>query len=118
MGDDFILVKMALFRCLSNKDVKACILKKKKFMPSKLQSIMYNSSKFPFSLKTKKTKNKNNSSNQSTRMKRKSKSKNYTTYLDVVGMGWIYPSHAYWLNVSQSGQFGGDVEEHLRHLDS
>ena len=30
MGDDFILVKMALFRCLSNKGVKACILKKKK----------------------------------------------------------------------------------------
>ena len=64
MGDDFILVKMALFRCLSNKGVKACILKKKKkkFMPSKLQSIMYKSSEFPFSLKIKKTKNKNNSS--------------------------------------------------------
>ena len=63
MGDDFILVKMALFRCLSNKGVKACILKKKKkFVPSKLESIMYKSSEFPFSLKIKKNKNKNNSS--------------------------------------------------------
>ena len=56
--------------------------------------------------------------NQSTRMKKKIKTQNYTTYLDVVGMGWICPIPAYWLNVSQSSQLGGDVEQHHRHLDS
>ena len=45
---------MVLFRCLSIKGVKGLhIKKKKKIMSSKLQSIMYNSSEFPFSLKLK-----------------------------------------------------------------
>lgn len=53
MGDDFILVKMALFRCLSNKGVKGLHIEKKKSCHPNCSLL---SSEFPFSLKTKKEK--------------------------------------------------------------